>query len=91
MKKQYWLGKEHNFKRRVILFDDGKPIIYFAGFESEVEEFLEQAESEGYIKGYLTEEVIEAHRQYSKIKENTLHIGYSEIWDIEEKMKNEKI
>ena len=87
MKKQYWRSPEHNFKRRVILFEDGKPVIYYAGFGAE--EFIEQAESEGYVKGFLQEDLEEARITYERVKDNVLPIGYKELWELEEKMKNE--
>ena len=85
MKKQYWLSGEHNFKRRVILFDDGKPITYYAGFQAD--EFVAQAEIEGYVKGYLQEDLEEARIVYERVKDNVLPIGYKELWELEEKMK----
>lgn len=88
IKKQYWRSPEHNFKRRVILFEDGKPVTYYAGFGAE--EFIEQAESEGYVKGYLQEDLEEARIVYERVKDNVLPIGYKELWELEEKMKNEE-
>ena len=89
MKKQYWISLEYNFKRRVILFEDGKPTTYFAGFRDEVAEFIEQIESEGYVKGFLQEDLEEARITYERVKDNVLPIGYKELWELEEKMKNE--
>ena len=85
MKKQYWISLEHNFKRRVILFEDVEPITYYAGFQAD--EFVAQAEREGYVKGYLQEDLEEARIVYERVKDNVLPIGYKELWELEEKMK----
>ena len=87
MKKQYWISLEHNFKRRVILFENGKPTTYYEGFVDEVAEFIEQIESEGYVKGCLQEDLEAARITYERAKDNVLPIDYKELWELEEKMK----
>ena len=89
VKKQYWISLEHNFKRSVILFEDGEPVTYYAGFEDEVAEFIEQIESEGYVKGHLQEDLEGARITYERVKDTVLPISYKELWELEEKIKNE--
>jgi hypothetical protein len=82
LKKQYWISEEHNFKRRVILFDNDKPITLYDGFDAD--KFIEQAESEGYVEGYLRKDVREIWNKYKYMLDRM--IDYSDSpWDVEVK------
>ena len=65
MKKLYWVSNEYNFKRRVILFENDKPVKVYEGFEAG--NFVEQAEKEGYLKGYLPREIREVWNRYKSM------------------------
>ena len=80
MKKLYWVSNDYNFRRRVILFENDKPIKVYEGFEAET--FIEQAEKDGYIKGYLPKEIREAWNRYKSMLDKKINYGDSP-WDVE--------
>ena len=74
MKKQYWISKEHNFKRRVVLFHDDEPVTIFDGFEDDVEEFITDIKAQGYTKGYIPAEVKCAYLKYKELSDNIINL-----------------
>ena len=80
MKKLYWVSNEYNFKRRVILFENDKPVKVYEGFEAG--NFIEQAEKEGYVEGYLPEEIRKVWNRYKSMLDKKIDY-VDNPWDIE--------
>ena len=80
MKKLYWVSNEYNFKRRVILFENDKPVTVYEGFEAD--NFIEQAEKEGYVEGYLPREIRKVWNRYKSMLDKKIDYGDSP-WDVE--------
>lgn len=84
MRKQYWLSNEYNFKRRVILFEDNKPVEVYECFSFEAFKFCCEAERKGYKQGYLPPRVEEALKTYKSIIDNKIEFN-GDPWKIEVK------
>lgn len=80
MKKLYWVSNEYNFKRRVILFENDKPVKVYEGFKAS--DFIEQAEKEGYVEGYFPTEIRKVWNKYKSMLDKK--IDYSDNpWNVE--------
>ena len=79
MKKLYWVSNEYNYKRRVILFKNDKPVKVYEGFEAG--NFIDQAEKEGYVEGYLPREIREMRNRYKSMLDKKIDCDDSP-WDI---------
>ena len=82
MKKQYWVSEEHNFKRKVVLFEDDRPASCFDGFFDDVDIFIKDIEKQGYVKGYLRGDVREIWNKYKYMLDRMIDYGDSP-WDVE--------
>ena len=72
MKKQYYISKEHNFKRRVVLFHDGEPVTIYDNWSDDVDNFIEDIEKQGYTRGYLPREVKAKWSGYEHMRKNMI-------------------
>lgn len=66
MKKQYRMGESFMFKRTIKVYHNGELVSSKRMWIDEADEYADQLESDGYVYGYIQEEVDEAKVTYEE-------------------------